>query len=775
MAPNPLRQERDEEAAVGSGEAAVGSGEAAVGGGEEAAVGVGEVAVGVGGAAEPYRDDSDEDNWGPDAPLVNHPASPTDTSGRPSLGFDGLRLGGQSRDDISWQHRLATRVPGPLRRAWTATLTCVQGPDPPRIYTITPLFPKLQHAPLTLLNHSAPRPIHRILLYLLWSLSWLLTFSLILRASSFSASIPTHGSPVRLSCSARYWSEGNYCGLNGDECRPFSNATLAFRCPADCHKTQVLNPHAVGDQEVVYKPLVVGGPAQQQTGFEEVLVEDAVYRGDSFVCASAVHAGFINDAEGGCGVLTLTGEQTGFTSSRRHGIESTAFDSYFPHSFGFLRGTRASCKDLRWPALAVSVFFTVLLGLFTTDPLTFFCSSFVILFFQTALATDPPSLTNYYSLLSVAFGRFLPACFCAWVTYRYTVHRSLTNLTAQIEKCVLWLGAAWRLTPHDIKSQPGAIPALILIVLAIFFIALGQAWAFRVEGRMPRYLAIYGLMVTALLLMLAIPGLNLRIHHYILALLLLPGTSFQNRPSLLYQGLLIGLFVNGIARWGFDSILQTPYELLKGAQQGTLLPDVRVLAMGESNITFGFGRLPVWDERLGLRYDGVSVLVNDVERFRGFVDGTELGEQEDGNLTWTWKRHQVGRERPVVSITGDGAPVPWDPEAETTSLLQRRRVQGRDDDDDDDDDDGSSSEFFESALSATATTTVVALETDVDTETDREALGVYEAWAQTVWPEYFRFAYMAGSLAGDFGEVGVWTREGEWVGMGRGVGEEGWE
>ncbi|KAF2769188.1 hypothetical protein EJ03DRAFT_251043, partial [Teratosphaeria nubilosa] len=578
-------------------------------------------------------------------------------------------------------------IPDPLHRAWHATVAWVNGPAPPRIYTITPLFPKLQHAPLTLLNHYAPSRIHRVLLYLLWCLSWLLTFSLILRASSFSASVPHHGSPVRLSCSARYWSEGDHCGLNGDECRPFSNATLAFRCPADCHKTQVLNPHAVGDQEVVYRPLVVGGPAEQQTGFEEVLVEDAVYRGDSFICASAVHAGFISDAEGGCGVLTLTGEQAGFTSSKRHGIESTAFDSYFPHSFGFLRGTRASCKDLRWPALAISVCFTVLLGLFTTDPLTFFCSSVVILFFQTALATDPPSLTNYYSLLSVALGRFLPACFCAWVTYRYTVRRSLTNLTAQIEKCVLWLGAAWvgalnnqtfdkipiqRLTPHDIESQPGAIPALILIVLAIFFIALGQAWAFRVEGRMPRYLAIYGLMVTALLLMLAIPGLNLRIHHYILALLLLPGTSFQNRPSLLYQGLLLGLFVNGIARWGFDSILQTPYELLKGAQQGSLLPDIQVLGIGESNVTFGFGRLPVWDERLGVRFDGVSVLVNDVERFRGFVDEREVGE---GELTWTWSRHR------------------------------------------------------------------------------------------TVWPEYFRFAYMAGSFAGDFSKAGVWTREGEWVGM----------
>lgn len=161
---------------------------------------------------------------------------------------------------------------------------------------------------------------------------------------------------------------------------------------------------------------------------------------------------------------------------------------------------------------------------------------------------------------------------------------------------------------------------------------------------MPRYLALYALFVAALLLMVAIPGLNLRIHHYILALLLLPGTAFQNRPSLLYQGLLVGLFVNGIARWGFDSILQTPTELLKGVQQGSLLPAVAVAARAPGNITFDLGALPRWDRRLATRYDGLSILVNDVEQFRGYADGRQYWDDRrlDGdNFTWTWERHVV--------------------------------------------------------------------------------------------------------------------------------------
>ncbi|KAK5726308.1 hypothetical protein LTR17_012837 [Elasticomyces elasticus] len=640
-----------------------------------------------------YHDDTDDDaTIGPDAPLR--------ASGRPSTDFDGLHLGAPS-----WRQRIAERVPRPLKNAWRSTVTWVKGPQPPRIFSITPVFPKVQHAPLALLDGYAPRKAQRFWLLVALLASWFLAFSLVLRSSSFSESIPGHGAPVRLSCSARYWNEGNGCGIDGNQCRPFTNASLAFRCPADCHKQLILNPHAVGDQEVVYKPLVVGGPTTSNfTGFDEdTLIGNAIYRGDSFICASAVHSGFISDAEGGCGVLTLAGEQQSFTASKNHGIESVGFDSYFPHSFAFLKGTRATCKDLRWPALGVSVFFTALLALFTTSPIVFFWCTFVILFFTTALATDPPSLPNYTSLLSLALGRFLPAAFCGWVTYRYTCARTLTNLTAQVEKMVLWLGPAWvgalnnetfdripiqRLTPHDLHSQPGAIPALIIVVLSIFTIALGQAWSFRVEGRMPRYLLIYTMFVGALLLMLALPGLNLRIHHYILALLLLPGTSFQNRPSLVFQGLLVGMFINGIARWGFDSILQTPSELLQGAQGGTLLPAISVLAMGARNITFDLGGLPRWDQKQKVLWDGISVLVNDVERFRGYGDDrSHWNEVHAGNFTWTWEHHQADK-----------------------------------------------------------------LDEDI-----------FEAIKDL--PEYFRFGYMSGSRTGDFSKAGVWTGDGAWLDM----------
>jgi hypothetical protein len=421
---------------------------------------------------------------------------------------------------------------------------------------------------------------------------------------------------------------------------------MPFRCPANCRHVEVVNPHAVGDQEVNYRPLVIGGPTD-----EKETLENTYYRGDSFICGAAIHAGFINDASGGCGVLSLVGEKNDYPSVKKGRITSIGFDSYFPKSFSFVGGTASKCRDLRWPLLAVSLTFTILLSLFTTSPAVFFPSVFLGIFFHVALASDPPNLTDYYAIVSIALGRFLPASFCMFAVYKYCVQPQQQGLHAQIEKTFLWLGGCWvgalnnytfdkipiqRLTPHDIRQQPGAIPALIIVVLSLFFIAIGQAWALRVEGRLPRYLGVYGIFTVTLLALVAVPKMNVRIHHYILGLLLVPGTAMQNRPSLLFQGILIGLFINGIARWGFDSILQTPDELRGDAQLGSLLPMVLPpiihnnfdIAGLMANITFE------WELPFPKRYDGLSILVNDVERFHSYEDA--------GKTSFTWVKHLEG-------------------------------------------------------------------------------------------------------------------------------------
>ncbi len=400
----------------------------------------------------------------------------------------------------------------------------------------------------------------------------------------------------------------------------------------------MLNPHIIGAEEINYRSLVVGGPTSSDQ------LPSSVYRGDSFICGAAIHAGVIEDWRGGCGIISLLGERRNFPSVERNGILSVAFNSSFPLSFSFghedssVQGALSQLSDPRWRLLSVSVIFTFVLSLVTTSPALFFGSTFTGIFFQVALASDPPDFPDFDSVVSAAVGRFLPATFVGFGIYLYCVRRTLHKFNAQAEKTILWLGACWlgalsnatlnlipiqRLTPHDLKRQPGAVSALIFIVLFLLVIALAQAWAFRIEGRLPRYLGLYAAMGAGILLLLAIPRLNFRLHHYILALLLLPGTSLQTRPSLLYQGFLVGLFINGIARWDFASILQTPAALLGDGQLGSLLPEAVVPVITASNITFG------WNALAG-GFDGISVLVNDVERYRGF--------QDRGDLDFTWHR-----------------------------------------------------------------------------------------------------------------------------------------
>lgn len=486
-----------------------------------------------------------------------------------------------ANSEASGEEQYATRkptlaskyIPPRVQHTWEKVVVWVKGPQPPRPWKIRPFFPKVQTAPIRFIETYFPQKKHKIWLLAVFYFCWILSFTLVLHRSAFTADVPGYGKPVMIRCTDRMWNDNNGCGINGDLCRPFANTTTPFRCPANCKRVQMLNPHAVGDQDITYRPLIIGGPTD-----EEETLENTYYRADSFICGAAIHAGYLSDSTGGCGVLKTIGERTGFSSVNRKHIKSIGFDSYFPKSFAFLPGTQTQCRDLRWPLLGVSLTFTILLSLFTTSPSVFFTSIFLGIFFHVALVSDPPSLTDYRALISIALGHLLPAGFCMYAVYFFAIKRTLKGLEAQIEKTILWLGGCWvgalnnytfdhipieRLTPHDIQNEPGAIPALIIIVLILFSIALGQAWGFRVEGRLPKYLAIYGILVGGVLALVAIPSMNVRIHHYILGLLLVSGTAMQNRPSLLYQGILIGLFINGVARWGFASILETP-EGLRG-------------------------------------------------------------------------------------------------------------------------------------------------------------------------------------------------------------------
>ncbi|KAF8461892.1 hypothetical protein BDZ91DRAFT_765451 [Kalaharituber pfeilii] len=659
----------------------------------------------------------------------------------------------------------------PITTAVTTTWRFIKGPIPPIKTYITPMFPRHQSFPSRLLRRFFPTRRSIILLQLAFWFIWLLLFSLLTHFSRFRTSVggvrlSATGGVRQLTCNTALWYRNNACGLNGEGCRPFSApASLPFRCPSGCLKgSHVLNPRQVGNESLVFQSFVVGGPDPDFPTSEPAY--EAPYRADSFICAAAVHAGVVSDALGGCGLLLRTGAsdpQKGFIGSRRHGITSAGFDSSFPSSYVFARppaGTAIDgCKDLRWHLLPISSLFTFIQALFSTNAAAMVGSIFVGTFLHVGFASDPPpaqaNRNDPYELVSIVLGRFLPASFVMYMFYLHVLGPTwATNTTPTfpegrnrwsgvgagvkspfrlppqiaVERAILFLFGLWfaalnnvtfaeviplaRLTPHDLQTQPGAKTALAIICIVLFLIAVSQIYYLRLEGRLPRYLLLYASFGGGLLgFVFGLQDMAVRIHHYILAMLLLPGTKIGNRLSMLWQGLLVGLFINGTARWGFASLLETKAILLGDAVygqggvpggigvtggnswywnatagerwrgnwevgiEGGWIAENGQLLEGQvngdhdeewrwwQNVTITW-RWPteeenrLWDSKTGRpiegerEWDGVSVLINDVERYVADIPepptssstnrtSTPGDDGQTGSFTWTRRGWEV--------------------------------------------------------------------------------------------------------------------------------------
>lgn len=652
-------------------------------------------------------------------------------------------------------------------RKWAnAVIDWTAGPEPPRRQHISPIFPGVQEWPIKVLDRWVAKKRARLALLVFYYFIWILTFTLVYKHSISADVIESYGAPDSISCGATYWQYKNNCGMDGADCRPFTGSAFAFRCPASCLSYKVLNPRAVGDQTINYSHYVIGGGDPQSVSADgnitKVLMEDGteatrpVYRGDSFICQAAIHAGLVSNTKGGCGVVKKVGLASSFPGSDSNGVKSITFPSYFPLSMQFMPDISCNAVDLRWHILGVNVAFSIVFSLFVTSPALFFWTESVALFLHTGLVSDVPSHVSTADLFSDLASKGLPAALAAYIFYRFAIRRTLDGLTAQFEKTVLWLGAAWvgaltnytfdfipiqRLTPHDLKAQPGAVVALIIIICVLLFIVVGQIWYLRLEGRLRRFIRLYLLIGAIVLICVFLPDLSLRIHHYIMALIFMPGTSLQTRPSLLYQGVLVGFYVNGLARWGWDSVLQTE-RVLRGdgsLNLGVPFVDLPIIDLGDRKESISFN-LTFHSLKEGARADGISVLVNDVERYRGYLDDLVLGVSRD-----------VNSKTPESMVGGKvGSPLEPNNNGFQSSVSKRSSVTELD---------GPELKSRDSAELP-------------DHAPNSQLQFTWNRKSGLAEPEYFRFAYMAGSRTWDYTKAGVWLPDGRWLQMPEGaVGE----
>ncbi|KXN83895.1 hypothetical protein AN958_00975 [Leucoagaricus sp. SymC.cos] len=474
------------------------------------------------------------------------------------------------------------------------------------------------------------RPFTVPWLFALLAAAYIIGFAFFARAQSFLTPAESF-----IGCTSTYWLPQDQCGLDGQQCEPFQeDDPFTFRCPAQCDNVILQNPRAVGDEQIAFVPLLVGGGDANHT-----------YRADSFICAAAIQAGVIPRSRGGCGSLRLVGNFTDFLPITANGLSSIGFPSVFPSSFRFLSTTTLShCEDLRDDALAFNILITCALFLvLRPKPIILFWSLVCIGFWHVVLFSQPMGPPPK---IDVAFGTFLPALFIAYAFWRLAFRFVLPEFVAKapLESCVLYLSGYWvgvlynltidkipisRLLASDINKRPGGLVAFIIILVIVVALVINQIRVIRKTGWLPYYAMWYIFGGLVIMVMALLPGLQLRLHHYIIPMALLPGTAWPTRLSAIYQGLLLGMFLNGGAAFGFDSILQTPEELKQDAPMGSVLPTFL------SNSTNFNASIPLvnqtifWDA-LPTGWDGFSLLVDDVQRYAGSALNYSLAALEEG-------------------------------------------------------------------------------------------------------------------------------------------------
>jgi len=221
-----------------------------------------------------------------------------------------------------------------------------------------------------------------------------------------------------------------------------------------------------------------------------------------------------------------------------------------------------------------------------------------------------------------------------------------------LERAIWYLGAFWpgvlinivtnkltidRLVASDIAARPGALTALIIIVILVLVLVLNQVRVIRYTGLLPTYLAYYITGGLVILVISLLPGLTFRLHHYVFAILLIPGTFTPTRISAIIQAFLLGMFLDGIAKWGFDSMWQTAAELQRDAALGTSLPpfsaDLANAVFTSFNSTnsslISWPNIPA-NLTATEGWNGFSLIIDDVERYSGTALNFSLSALEWG-------------------------------------------------------------------------------------------------------------------------------------------------
>lgn len=524
--------------------------------------------------------------------------------------------------------------------------------NPPTFPSKFTLLKKIDEFPEKIFRKRFPKMSTQIVILIFYCIIWFSIIYTILHAYLFrkpffnlnngSTKIPIY----TYDCNSylNWKGKNNACGLNARDCLPFEDKYYYIRCPALCDRGGwTYSAINVGDQRIKYQGYEIGGGRNNNPDDNEMTLSKP-YRGDSFICGSAVHADIISPIYGGCAKVNMRGFQTSFPSEEgKHNTHfSVKFDSFFPSSYvfvDFLNGISSGCVDPRFLVITLNILFGLPVFYLYKSIIGYWIVTIVgywtlVLSFDPPIMADPHFPETGYELLSIGFQRLLPLCFVLYVEWKCSVKRTL-EIGSPLCKILLWYPFLWlgvmnnvtfdrlpvdRLTPKDLREQPGAATAVGTIAGVIFTCAIIQAYSLWKSGRFRKFFKIYITFICSLILLSLIPGLNLRLHHYILGIMLVPGCATRGGSAYMFQGILIGLILSGVSKWDFASIVETDFALLRGEAGASLPPPTLLFDVSmphslswkiDANVTES-------ETQISNKYfDGYSLLLNDFEVYVG--------------------------------------------------------------------------------------------------------------------------------------------------------------
>ncbi|KAI9349534.1 hypothetical protein BDR26DRAFT_852314, partial [Obelidium mucronatum] len=488
------------------------------------------------------------------------------------------------------------------------------------------------------------RHLH-IIVHILYNLILLTALVLFSKYSSYSAFVTSFPKVHSISCSTNFLSETGCGDVGSVNCEPFTQS-LAVRCPANCLNQLAWTPIYFAGSAVQYKPYVVGGAGN-------------LYRGDSWICGAAIHSGVLSNSEGGCVVANLVPSAGDtYSGSKQNGITTYSFNSTYPASLTFQNippGGSGYCTDLGF--YAEGLFFPLLLllpFLNVTRRHFYWCTLVWAYLFWTFVSPDTGKSNRdiQYSL-----GSLLPALAVLYVVYSQVSKVTLPKPSQFPLESALWIGCLWigfhidlistYISPlstlsFDSKMFANASSAALLItilvivgvlILSFFYMHFKQDTLFPyIYG----YLGFWGIYAS----LPKIVGLSIHMHHYLTGILLLPPTRIQSRLALTCQGLLLGMTVQGVLKFGFDSPFDTALEAkaiyTKGTVQTLWNFTTQDLLQGDLKWTYPYNNtlnltdlsLPKVQQTLGgglttaqvsdlMNVNEYSLVINDIRVYRG--------------------------------------------------------------------------------------------------------------------------------------------------------------